>query len=191
MNSDLRSTTKIPAGLIVVVAIGTTIMVALVGWTVWVVNSFDDPFVPAPRSSKIVRDLCNPMLTFLEDARSDDLPLVRAEVSKYDDKGLNDRVDARAGCLFFAGSELIGSMSVYSSPPSFEDRMRPPIGDEVLGSYFPTITIDRHRGFSLQTVRDSWDVDVTIYPEAEIGATPERIDEAADLLIQLTEDLRE
>ncbi|MBJ8340399.1 hypothetical protein JGU71_16020 [Antrihabitans sp. YC3-6] len=82
-------------------------------------------------------------------------------------------------------------MSVYSSPPAFEDRRWPPIGDEVFGSYSPMITIDRHRGYSLETVRDSWDVDITIFPEAGIDTTPERMDEVAELLIQLTEDLRE
>jgi hypothetical protein len=175
-------------GLVALVAIGTTIMVVLVGWTVWVVTSSNDPFVPPPKSPHANRELCDAVDTFLQDVSG----VAPSSISAHTD--LDQAMGIRGYCSFLNEyGRAYARVQMWSTPPSFvDDRVFPKPGEEtVLGSSKPVSLELRSGEVVLGTVLGPWEASFAIDSEPHIDMTRERIEEAAELLIQLTEDLRE
>jgi hypothetical protein len=173
---------KRPSQLFIGLAIVTVIFSVFVAWAARAVLSINRSD-PAPKSPHAEKELCAAVSDFLTDLRGSGPTTISTPADGNEPIGrvgscyfMNDRDEAYASVHLLSGS----------------DRVFPPPGEEtVLGSSKP-VTLDlRFGGVKLETVLGPWKAWFTIDPEAEIDMTRERIEEAAELLIRLTEDLRE
>lgn len=176
---------KRPSQLFIGLAIVTVIFSVFVAWAAWAVLSINRSD-PAPKSPHAEKELCAAVSDFLKDGRG------RGPTTISTPADGNEPIGRVGSCYFMNDrDEAYASVHLLSKSES-ADRVFPPPGEEtVLGSSKP-VTLDlRFGGVKLETVLGPWKAWFTIDPEAEIDMTRERIEEAAELLIRLTEDLHE
>ncbi|MFH5207001.1 hypothetical protein ACHIPZ_01970 [Antrihabitans sp. NCIMB 15449] len=176
---------KRPSQLFIGLAIVTVIFSVFVAWAAWAVLSINRSD-PAPKSPHAEKELCAAVSDFLKDGRGRGPTTISTPADGNEPIGrwgscyfMNDRDEAYADVQLHSGSGPVNR--VFPSP-----------GEEtVLGSSKP-VTLDlRFGGVRLKTVLGPWEASLDIYRGAEIDMTRERIEEAAELLIRLTEDLHE
>lgn len=175
---------KRPSQLFVGVAIVAVIFSVFVAWAAWAVLSIERIESP-PTSPHGERELCAAVSDFLADGRGSGPTRISTIRDGYEPIG------RWGSCYFINDREAYASVQLHSVFNPANRVFPPPGAETVLGSSKP-VTLDlRFGGVNLATVLGPWEASFKIDEEAGIDMTRERIEEAAELLIRLTEDLHE